>query len=410
MKIFKFFLPILIIFLLIPVAFVNAQAPMGNVRLVNQAAAGKKIPAVQAGSAQGPHFYLGEIVSIDEDLVGDVYSAGGNVTINGMINGDLLVAGGQVVINGQISEDLRVIGGTVTLNSQVGKNVTVAGGNIIFAPNSQVAGSVVSGAGSIMMNGDVKGNTWLGAGQAVISGNFGQDLNISADNLDVSPQAVIGGNLTAQVSDTPQVNDGAQIGGQKKIDFKIQDKASSRFKPSASKIASVITAALLIKFLICFFTGLVCGSILIYLFPKLTNRLGGVVLEQSMASLGWGLVYLIVTPVVAVLMFISVLAFPLGLITILLYIIDLVIAGWVAALALGRKIQEQSKWNWLKNPYSQLAAGLLLLEVVALLPFLGALVKLVAFLMGLGALFTVAKAYLQRPVAAARTLKKGKKT
>jgi len=98
-------------------------------------------------------------------------------------------------------------------------------------------------------------------------------------------------------------------------------------------------------------------------------------------AIGVGIAAFILLPTIAVALTISVLGTPLGLILLLLLIPLFAIAYVSSAFALGRLILKGSR-------ILAFVVGLLILCVLTIVPFLGALVGLLATIFGLGLLFT----------------------
>ncbi len=389
-----------LVFLLAFVAPIGALQAQELLEPVDGAVLGLKVQPIPAKAVQGPYFKFAENLVISENLEGDVYAAGSTVRIDGDVVGDLLVAGGTVVINGNISDDLRVAGGNVTVNGMVGKNVTVGGGNVTFGPSSQVKGSLVGGAGTLDLSGQIAGNVWVGGGETSVQGKVDQDLNLSAESAAFGPESVVGGNLTARVTEGRLLSDQASVGGRKDISFtKVEDKSGRSNKEKFNKAGQVLTMAMVVKWLIGLLVGVVSGGALLYFFRQTADKLAVQVRSVAAGSLGWGLVALVTVPFLALLLMVTIVGLPLGFITIIGYIVALIVAKWVAGYALGQWLEAKTKVEALKNPYLQLAAGLLLIKLVALVPVAGWLVAFGAMLMGLGALFVTFKAQLHRTPA-----------
>lgn len=331
----------------------------------------------------GPHFRAGESIVIDEDLVGDVYVGASTVIVEGKIDGDLLVGGGTVTLNGEVTEDVRVGGGTVVLNGIVGQDVAAGGGSVTFGPSSEVAGSVITGGGMVVFNGEIAGNVLTGAGAAQLAGDFGQDVMLEAGELQVLSSAVISGNLTANYEEKADVSDRAQIMGEQNVErmYRSQKTEQARdkmtgFGKGMNQVRSTMSLVL----------GLVSGLVIMYLFPKVTDAVTNKIIKKPLPSLGWGFVKLLVLPITTVVLMVTVVGLPLAFMLLMGFAVGMMTSTWVAGKALGEKIYQESKAKWLKDRYLQFVVGLTLIQLLGLLPLVGWLIKLVAFLMGFGAL------------------------
>lgn len=332
----------------------------------------------------GPHFRFGNDVRITEDLMGDVYVAGGDVIIDGNIEGDLLVAGGNVVINGDITEDIRVAGGTVLLNGFVGQDVAAAGGQVTFGRESEVVGSVVVGGMNIEMNGIVMGKAYMGGSEVRLDGTFEQDINGGADILTINEQAVIVGGITMKVGEKPSIASGATITGDQRLE-QVEQKESMERNEFKEEV---------VVFFQGFLMTVLGGAILIRFLPTVMDTAAALTHKSWLRVLGWGVIKLLVVPFVAVLLMVTVIGLPVGIVAILLYIIAIMISGWITAYMLGNKIAALSGYTPLRNRYLQLVIGATIIAVASRLPYVGGIVQLLSLLTGLGALLLVEKQFV----------------
>jgi hypothetical protein len=101
------------------------------------------------------------------------------------------------------------------------------------------------------------------------------------------------------------------------------------------------------------------------------------------ASFGLGLVALIVTPVAAVMLLVTVLGLPIGLMAIALYLVAIFLVRVFFIMWLGRALLS---WGGreVRNGWA-LVAGVVVYSVATLIPFVGGGVALLAIVFGLGA-------------------------
>jgi hypothetical protein len=111
----------------------------------------------------------------------------------------------------------------------------------------------------------------------------------------------------------------------------------------------------------------------------LRNRLG--------ATIGFGLLWFVLLPIVAVALFVTIVGIPLGLFLLLALALVYTIGYVVGALALGRLVVKEPT-----SRYVAFLAGWVILRILALVPFLGGFAWLVATVLGLGTLWVTARA------------------
>ena len=145
------------------------------------------------------------------------------------------------------------------------------------------------------------------------------------------------------------------------------------------------------------FSLLVIGLVLIALVPKIILNVKEEMMKRPGPSLGWGLVYLIVTPIVAGLLMITIIGLPLGLMIIPLYIIALYVSKVIAALVIGSLLLDRlTKSNKAKGSLIwPLILGVLIFVIVTSIPVIGWAIKLILVLWALGAVVQIKKDILK---------------
>lgn len=325
-------------------------------------------------------FGAGETVDIRGTVNDDIYVAGGQVTIDGTVNGDVLTAGGNVTINGTVSDDVRVAGGNIIISGSIGKNLTVFGGNITLTRDARVTGNIVLGGGNVQIDGTVGGNITGGGGTVTVANAVGGDVYLGVGTLEMGQEALVGGNLT-------YVTENEMTVPSDRVKGTITKKSPEEFKGPWNEIQKEQKAATqggwFVVELLAFLAALAVGSVLVLAAPHYASSMGRMVEQRPWSSLGLGIVLLIVTPIAAAILMITIIGLPAGLITLALYAISIYLAKFPVALWIGRKITPSKET---KATLAQMAIGLLAIYVVGLIPILGAFVKFLTLLIGLGAL------------------------
>ncbi|MFH1401862.1 MAG: polymer-forming cytoskeletal protein [Parcubacteria group bacterium] len=321
----------------------------------------------------------------------DVIIAGGTINIAGPVKGDVLAAGGTVRINGDVAGNIRVSGGTVEINGKVGKNVNAFGGTVIIGDDAEIGWDLLIFAGSIEIRGKVIGDIKGGGGNVVLANEVGGNVDLKIDAKDghlvLYPKADIKGNLTYTASTEAGVKEGAKIAGE------------TTYKPVALPIAPVKKTLGISSFVgkIMPLLGLLMmGLIIILLAPKTSRTVGQRMTEKPWASLGWGVVYLIVTPVVLILLAITVVGIPLSLITLVVYLIFLYLTKIFIGMVLGQKLLQ---WAIKKKEVPLVWAmilGVVIFYILTGLPFVGWIISLLGACWALGAMVEIKKQTLKQ--------------
>ncbi len=277
------------------------------------------------------------------------------------------MTGQKLVVAGE-SGDLILLGGQVDITGDVLGNVIAVGGKIILEPNARVTGYLLSAGGQVELLGRVDGNTKVISGEATIGPKsyFGGDLSVDANKISAP--------ATAKVMGTKRIT---EIKSNGKMPWGYWNNALPQKRPGL--FAGVFTAVKVFEF--------IGKVILMLIFIKL---MGGHLAELTKKVkadfwriLGWGALKLFLTPILIILLLMSVIGIPIAMLFVGLYIGAIFLSGYISGAILGHWLVMK---GWLKNKdlYVQGAVGLLVLEVVGLIPVVGWLVKLGAVLVGLG--------------------------
>lgn len=332
----------------------------------------------------------------DTTISGDFYAAGGNGSIAGNIDGDLMVAGGSLVvsgnieqdaflaggsitISGDIKDDLRVVGGNITITGSIDGDLVVAGGQVQVISGAFVGGDVVVAGGTVMMDGSVEGNIKAVGGKVSIDGTVSGSVFAKVEQLTIGSSAVIGDGLSYQSRKEAVISDSADIQGG--IDYKPLKG------PNRENVTRGIIAALAVVKTATFLMFLAAALVLGLLWKKFTNdgasRLG----NNFWGSLGWGLIMVIVTPVVGIALAITIIGIPLAILLFLAYGLGLLIACILAPVVLGAwLIKWITKSATPKVDWVAILLGVVVFNLVGIIPVLGGLFKIILLLSVVGSL------------------------
>lgn len=343
------------------------------------AQSGNVVMLAKDQTVNGDYFAGGQTIDIHGTVNGDLYVAGGNVEVDGTINGDILAAGGTVLLQGS-AHNIRTAGGNVTIDSTVDGNVTAVGGNVTIADGAKIAGSLVSAGGQINVLPAIGKGAAIAGGQITISNTINGDL-LGAGNFNLTPQAKVNGAFTYLNARQATIENGAVISG--KVTHNYPPKQPQQQKSQASA-AGLVGAALGFS-LISLVSAFVLGLFILMLVPLFMQQTAETLVERPWLSLGIGLVAAIATPIVAFILFITVLGIPLGILMIVLYGIYAYISKIFVSFAIGLWIFMRSNPRRPHLVWS-LLVGLIIYEILGLIPFIGWLIMLIFWLMGMGAL------------------------
>ncbi len=335
---------------------------------------------------EGPYLNAGNNVTVSGTINGDAYLFGSFVTIDGTINGDLIVGGGVVTIKGKVSDDVRAAGGIVTIDGKVGKNVTALGGTITFGSDANVDGDIVTGGRTIVHLGNIDGNALAYADEATLAGRVGGNINATAQTITVTKTAILDGNL-AYTSDKE-----ASVSAQAKIAGTVQraavGKALTRVVPK--KARGVFLRFRLLSYLSMLLTGLV----LLKIAPRQVSAVSKLIGEQPWRSLGLGFLSIILTPIVIIILAITIIGVPLAAILGVVYALMISLSSLFTGLFVGQKVFDLA--NFKENRYAMMTVGLLLLQLVFAVPVVGTFVRILSIFAAVGAMVNLGREALRK--------------
>lgn len=298
----------------------------------------------------------GNIVTINEDIADDLIIAGGTVLIKGRTGGSARVAGGNVIIEGAVNEDLVVAGGNISLISAINGDLIVAGGVVNI--EGPVAGDVLIQGGSVTVNSNIKGNV-----KATVS-----------NNLSLGHNAKLERNLIYRSPKEALIADGAEILGT--MDYSIKEKM---YLPRQMSI---------IYFIIKIVAAIIAGLVLIWLFHEFTNHVAQETLKTPWTSLGIGAAALILTPLLMILLLLSLIGSWISAILAVSYGLSILLSMILAPIFLGSFLL---KWLLKKTEYPinwrAVVLGVLAMNLIILIPYIGWLLSFLLYLAAFGALY-----------------------
>jgi cytoskeletal protein CcmA (bactofilin family) len=247
----------------------------------------------------------------------------------------------------------------------------VAYGDVVIAPGETV-GDVVVIHGDVLVRGTVHGDIVDIDGTVTIRGAVAGDVVTITKQAVLGRRAHVGGDVKFE-DKRPAVSPGAVIGGKTE---RLSDTSS--FGVSDLKIAIgfwvIATVSLLLT-----------GLLLLLLAPRAADAIVRAARSGVGVSIIAGIVLLIVFPLLAIVLLITVVGTPLGIGMLLVFGPLLAIGYLSSALVLGRRFVKTG------GRTAAFLLGILVLRLIALIPFLGALVSLIATVFGLGAVFVATR-------------------
>jgi len=365
----------LAIILIVTLSMVLTAVPV----LAFDARSGMAVTVVSEEVVDDDLYAAAETIIIDGTVNGDLWAAGNTITVNGIVNGSVMAAGRIVNINGDITHAVRAVGETININGDVGGDLMAGCGRMNIASTARIGGDLVFGADIVRIDGPIEGNIRGGGREVTISNGVNGNVELEVESLTILSTANIGGDLNYTSEEEADIQSGAQITGA------TTHKLPEAKKDWAKVFPFVIFFGVLAKVL-SFLMALVAGVVIIFLAPRRLTSIAEAIGTRPGPSAGWGALIVFVAPIAAVLVCLTIIGIPVGLIALALYGIALYLAQIPVGLFIGRWIIGRFRVVEGKAiMVGALAIGLAILKLLSLIPYFGFVVGLAVVIFGLGA-------------------------
>jgi hypothetical protein len=343
------------------------------------AAAGADAHKTTVTTLASDRFVAGGSVRQTEPVKGDLIAAGGDLELEAAVQGDLVTAGGRVHVRERVGQGVYAAGGRVLIDAPVARNARVAGGHVEIGSKAAIDGNLSVAGGNVAIRGPVKGYVQAAGGEIVIDSAIDGDVVAACGKLELGPNARIGGSLRYRAGEEMKRDPAAQVAGSvERLASRHGDAFAPRTPGSRWTRGWFWTAGLVVLAII------LAGAL-----PVVGLRVGGELRAHPWIALLAGLIALVCVPAAALLLMVTIIGIPLGLLAILAYLALLLVGYIAAAVTLGDLALARAKPDAAaRAPWRMGAAALavLVLAVLARVPFVGGLVVLVTILLGMGAL------------------------
>lgn len=336
---------------------------------------GQDVILPKSETINSDYFAAGNNVLLDGTVNGDAYVAGGNVTINGIINGDLLAAGGNINVIGKVAGNIRAAGGQINVSGTVGRNMTAAGGTITLQTPATVSGSLTSAGGNISVLAPIRKGLTIAGGQANIDTTIGGNITGAIGQLSLMPNASVAGNLEYWSNEKAHLDPNTKIAGQTFYHQTQWNKQKTQDFAAGLNIGWMIFS---------FMTSFVIGMLFIKFLPVYTQDIVQTILTRPWISLGIGFLATILFPIAFIILLVTIVGIPVAFILLAAGFIFFVLNETFIGITIGEKILPHRR-------VVALILGLVIYEIISLIPIINWIGGMVAFFIGLGAFVLVEK-------------------
>ena len=229
-----------------------------------------------------------------------------------------------------------------------------------------------------------------------ITGTIGGDVRFAGGSIFISPNAVIKGNIYLNASEI-EIRDGATIDGTVEYQSDVEKVTiPSNIKATVKEVEKVETPVKneFVETIKGFLWWTVANGLLfivaILMFPNLFKNIEKVyekdTVQKYCSSAGWGILSLIVIPIISIFALFTFIGSALGIIGIFLYIIGYMISTVIVGYSLSNTILENTN-----NKYLRGLLGIIIIEFLRRLPVIGWIVALLVNSIAFGTVLKLMK-------------------
>lgn len=339
---------------------------------------GRNIKIDASETIKGPIFIRGRYINVDGIVDGTTFIAGQEVTINGTIKGDVIILSEYINIKGTVEGDLYSAASKVIISGKINGSSTVAAQDIDILQGAVINRDGLFASSRLNVLGKINRQLFAGAESIIIDGQVNDDTKLTVGELKVDDTANIAGSLTYKSKEEAYVSSNAKISGPTKW---IERKFEPKPEAEADKYADDF-----FDFLIKIASALLIWFIVITWKPFFWKESQQTVLEKPLKTLGLGVLILILGPIATLVLMITIIGIPLGVILALMYGVALYLSKIVVAVLIGYYIAEKFNWPELHKGVWIVLLGLTLLTLVTKIPIVGVIIYLIILFTGLGAI------------------------
>lgn len=328
-------------------------------------------------AVEGDLFAAGGWVELDVDVADNLIAAGAMLDAAGEVQGDLIVAGGILDLVAEVGDNLVAAGLVVTVDGPVGRKLFASAARLKLGRDARVLGDAWFAAGSADIGGVIEGDAVIAGGSLTLRGLIEGNVDATGLSLSLEPTAVVTGRLVHHGPEPPDLADGARVAGGIEHTYEPEPSDQAQAEADGSAVPPLLWLLII----------LVLGLALDVLIPGYMRGAGRLVLGHPFASFGLGVAILFTTPVVIVILMVSVLGLALGLAAIAAYGTLLLLGPAVAVFALADLVLRRAARATITPARRRLAfvIALVAMGLLGWIPYAGAPLLWLVSVLGLGA-------------------------
>jgi|GEM_PF-4289062 len=332
----------------------------------------------------GNLYVVGNSLRLEGEVMGDVYVAANELVINGVVHGDVLGVARVLTINGTVDGNVRVATQELEVYGTIERNMSLLADQATIRDTANIKGTVTGIATNLIVLGVVSDSIEGSYTNILLASTVGRNVNVKITNdfdtgLHVLATARIAGDLQYTALQPAKVAKGSVISGDTTYNM---TAAGNEHLWSIDLGDSNWWLARL-----GYFASLLLVAILLWrLSDKRWREVGDIMILQPRKSLWYGLLFLVFAPVAALLLIVSLIGLPVGLVIAVFYgMAWYFFPAWTILYItnlMGQRVQAVK----LLPVVWQMMLGLIIIIILGQLSFVGVFFSLLLFILTTGAL------------------------
>lgn len=341
---------------------------------------GERVLVESGQTAKGPGFYSGTDVIIKDNIDGTVFASGQTVQVEGRINGDLFVAAQSVIITGEVSGNVFGAGQTVTFAGTT-QDLFLAGQAVTIKENAK-ARDVFTAGSNVTSAADISRQLFMAGAQTSLGGKVGDDVYLAGDSIVLHDNTVIGGNFNYEAPAELTVPSGATIAGEQNWKQTTTNNNNTSTPEQEQRSVGSVFFNILMG---------VAGAFIVWLIidlvrPQLWERPLRPLYDTPIKTLGIGLIALVAIIPLSVLMMITVVGLPAGILLLISGGVTAFLAKIFLAVVVAGLLVKHLRFPTLHRGIWLMLVSLLIVQALSELPYVGFVVVLAALLITFGSI------------------------
>jgi cytoskeletal protein CcmA (bactofilin family) len=290
------------------------------------------------------------------------------------------------------------VGGKLFIDKNTGGDLAATASSINVSKDAIIGGDVLASGGDLILEGTIKGSVKTGVGTLSMNGTIEKGLDCRGNEININ--GTING---ATVLAARYISIGRSAAFMQNVRY-WNENGSTDFGESLKKGRAFYDKTLAIDYpswqflgyssFIAFIWYLGTAFIFILLirliFPNITAKAGEGLFNNTGRSIGYGALFMIVVPVIIVIAFMTIIGIPVAILMLIGYITLLLLGSILFSVLLAQWVNRgyKKKWGFWKSVWATLGI-FILFKLASLTPFVGWLISGVAMCVAFGSILVV---------------------